>query len=41
VCGYDWDIAAGIVLLNDVARFHAGFHEFAIYDVEEFDGDGV
>jgi hypothetical protein len=41
VCGSDWDIAAGVVLLNGVARFHAGFHELSIYDVEEFDGDGV
>jgi hypothetical protein len=38
VCGSDLDRAAGVVLLlNDGARFH----ELAIDDVEEFDGDVV
>jgi hypothetical protein len=43
VCGYDWYRAArvpnkvDVVLLNDGARFH----ELAIDDAEEFDGDSV
>jgi seryl-tRNA synthetase len=47
VRGYDWYRAAGVpnkvgvILLNDGARFHAGFHQLAIDDVEEFDGDSV